>query len=88
MNALIANVASKSMLRAVVDAFVEQHSDRVTYFPAYEIVTVIDDDPYEDDHRHVQPECVHRIMELFEAWFVNDADQPEPAAATTQQSRA
>jgi len=87
-NALIANTASKSILRAVVDAFVNNHPDHVTYFPAYEIVTVADDAPYEDDNRHVRPECVDRIMQLFEAWFVDDADQPVPAEATAQQADA
>jgi len=85
---LIANTASKSILRAVVDAFVNNHPDHVTYFPAYEIVTVADDAPYEDDNRHVRPECVDRIMQLFEAWFVDDADQPVPAEATAQQADA
>ncbi len=72
MNAVIADTASKSMLRAVVDSFVSRHEERVTYFPAYEIVTTIDDAAYADDNRHVQPECVQRIMEVFEAWFVDD----------------
>lgn len=85
MNAVVANSASKSMLRAVVDAFVSRHADRVTYFPAYEIVTVIDDNPYADDNRHVQPECVQRIMELFEAWFV---DETAGGTAIATQGRA
>lgn len=71
MNAIIANTATKAMLRAVADAFVSKHEDRVTYFPAYEMVTVIDDDPYEDDNRHVREEAVEKIMSVFEAWFVN-----------------
>ncbi|MCH8822209.1 MAG: GSCFA domain-containing protein [Planctomycetes bacterium] len=74
MNAVTANTASKSMLRAVIDAFAEAHSDRVTYFPAYEIVTVLQGTPFEDDNRHVKPEAVDKIMLLFECWFV--AQQP------------
>ncbi len=70
MNSLVANVASKSMLRAVVDTFVNAHPDRTTYFPAYEVVTVTEADPYKDDNRHIRPETVDRIMRLFEAWFV------------------
>lgn len=70
MNAVTANSASKAMLCAVIDAFVEAHSDRVTYFPAYEIITVLLGTPFEDDNRHVKPEAVDKIMRLFECWFV------------------
>ncbi len=77
MNSVIANTASKSMLRAVIDAFVSAHGDRVTYFPAYEIVTGLSGAPYEEDNRHVRPDAVDQIMRLFEAWFV----EPKPAAA-------
>lgn len=82
MNAVIANTASKSMLRAVADAFVTRHEDRVTYFPAYEMVTVIDDSPYEDDNRHVRDECVDRIMRLFEAWFVCEGSNAKAQSTT------
>ncbi len=75
MNSVIANIASKSMLRAVIDALVSGHSDRVTYFPAYEVVTDLSGTPYEDDNRHVRPEAVDQVMQLFEAWFV----EPKPA---------
>ena len=71
MNSVLANIASKSMLRAVIDTFVSAHGDRVTYFPAYEIVTGLSGAPYEEDNRHVRPEAVDQIMKLFEAWFVD-----------------
>lgn len=70
MNAVTANTASKSMLRAVIDAFAAAHSDRVTYFPAYEVVSVLQGEPFEDDNRHVKSEAVDEIMRLFESWFV------------------
>jgi len=70
LNAVTANTASKAMLRAVIDAFAEAHSDRVTYFPAYEVVSVLQGEPFEDDNRHVKPEAVDEIMQLFESWFV------------------
>lgn len=71
-NALVANCASKSILRAAVDAFVENHPDRVTYFPAYEIVTCAEESPFDEDSRHVKVEVVARIMKLFESWFVEE----------------
>ena len=77
MNSVIANAASKSMLRSVIDVFVSAHSDRVTYFPAYELVTGLSGTPYEEDNRHVRPETVDQIMQLFEAWFVES--KPAPA---------
>ncbi|MBT8486947.1 MAG: GSCFA domain-containing protein [Phycisphaerales bacterium] len=83
MNSLIANTATKSMLRAVVDAFVTAHPDRVTYFPAYEIITLTEPDAYEDDNRHVRPVAVDHIMKLFERWFVAPAPTPaEPSSSS------
>ena len=69
-NSLVANCASKSLLRAAVDAFVHSHPERVTYFPAFEIVTCTERDPFDEDSRHVKVEVVERIMKMFEQWFV------------------
>ncbi len=80
LNALVANSASKSLLRAVVDEFASLHPDRVTYFPAYEVVTVAERQPFEADNRHVRAETVDRIMRLFEAWFVEPGAEGAPAA--------
>jgi len=71
VNALVANSASKAILRAAVDAFVSRHPERVTYFPAYEVVTCAEQAAFEDDNRHVKVEVVERIMGLFEQWFVS-----------------
>lgn len=70
MNSVVANSASKSMLRAVLDAFAEKHSERVTYFPAYEIATTFESSKLTDINRHVNPETVETIMRIFESWFV------------------
>ena len=71
LNSLVANTAGKSILRAAVEAFVTNHPEKVTYFPAYEIVMVAEKKPFQDDNRHVKPEVVDQIMKLFESWFVN-----------------
>lgn len=76
MNSVIANTASKSMLRAVIDTFVSAHPDRVTYFPAYEVVSVLSSAAYEQDNRHVRADAVDQIMQLFEAWFVEPKSAP------------
>jgi hypothetical protein len=70
VNSIIANTASKSILRAGVEAFVMKHPERVTYFPAYEVVMAAEKNPFKSDNRHVKQEVVDRIMKLFEAWFV------------------
>ncbi len=69
-NSVIANVANKSMLRAAVETFVKDNSESVFYFPAYEIVTLLEEDPYEIDNRHVKKETVDEIMSLFESYYV------------------
>jgi hypothetical protein len=70
-SAISANMASKSMLRAVAEELTAAHPDIVSYFPTYEIVTVLEKNAFKDDNRHVRPEVVERIMQLFEAWYVD-----------------
>jgi len=77
INSLIANSASKSLLRAAVETFILKFPERVTYFPAYEVVMVTEKAPFKEDNRHIKPEVIDRIMNLFEEWFVKreiDAD--------------
>ena len=69
-NSVEANCASKSMLRAAVEEFVQNHGSDVSYFPAYEVVTCTHDDPFEADARHVQRTTVNSIMNLFEHRFL------------------
>lgn len=64
-----ANMLSKSTLRVAAEYFAHQH-DRVHYFPSYEIVLQAVPDPYEDDNRHVTPETVQTVMEVFETLYV------------------
>jgi hypothetical protein len=71
IDAISANTASKSILRAAVDEFVSRHNDNVVYFPAYEITTVLQECAFKDDHRHVKPETVDAIMGVFRTWFVD-----------------
>ena len=63
------------MLRAVVDEFVRSHGDDVSYFPAYEIVTCTNEDPFQDDARHVQRSTVDTIMALFEHRFLKPGER-------------
>lgn len=74
-NSIEANCASKSMLRAVVDEFVRTHDDSVSYFPAYEVVTCTNLDPFEADARHVKRSTVDSIMALFEHRFLRKGER-------------
>ncbi|MFP4120213.1 MAG: GSCFA domain-containing protein [Coleofasciculus sp.] len=69
-SAVIANSASKAILRAAVDSFVLSNSDNVWYFPAYEMVKEIIVNPFKEDHRHVRPEAIASIMDLFASWVL------------------
>ena len=72
VNSVIADTGGKSMLRAVVDEFVNTHGDDVVYFPAYEVVRCLTPNPWKADARHVTRETVASIMSLFEEWFVKE----------------
>ena len=71
MNSIIANTSQKSMLRAVIDEFCQIHPENVIYFPAYEILTVVDKYQFEDDNRHITSKGIESVMSLFTAWFLD-----------------
>jgi hypothetical protein len=71
-NAVIANNENKSMLRCAVSEFVHAHPDDVSYFPSYEIVTLLEPAPYTDDNRHVRIDTIERIMAFFQRYYVRD----------------
>ena len=52
---------------------------RLFYWPAYEMVKEGFEQPYLDDGRHVRPEVVRQILELFGKYYVPPPDAP-PAA--------
>nr|MBN2277215.1 GSCFA domain-containing protein [candidate division Zixibacteria bacterium] len=66
-----ANSVSKAILRAALDEFLRQHPDTpdLHYWPSYEIVNNYFSDPYEDDNRHIKPEAVRVIMEMFTKYY-------------------
>jgi len=64
-----ANMHSKAVLRVAAQEFVERNSETY-YFPSFELVTYGFENPWADDHRHVAPEAVSRIMEMFREMFV------------------
>jgi hypothetical protein len=62
----VANVESKSRIRAAVSEFVDRHPD-VHYFPSYEMVVTAErqSDYFRDDGRHVHRHAVRYIVSRF-----------------------
>jgi hypothetical protein len=70
----IANVESKSRIRAAVSEFVERHPD-VRYFHSYEMVVTAErqSDYFRDDGRHVHRHAVRYIVSRFLDLFADPA---------------
>jgi hypothetical protein len=64
-----ANMHSKAVLRVAAQEFVEKH-EGIHYFPSFELITYGFENPWREDHRHVQPAVVSRVMEMFREMFV------------------
>jgi hypothetical protein len=63
---VVANAASKAVLRAVADEVCARHAD-VLYFPSFEIVNLSDPSlAWEADRRHVTRPMVEFILESFQ----------------------
>ena len=65
-----ANALSKATLRVAAEEFCNQHPNEAVYFPSYEVVTACTRNPWESDMRHVSPEAVDRVMQLFKKMFI------------------
>lgn len=68
-NVVVNSVESKSTLLVAAKAFIARHED-VHYFPSYELVQHVIEDPFEFDRRHVKRSTVSTIMRVFERNFV------------------
>lgn len=72
MDVAVANMASKSILRAVVAELTTRYPD-IHYFPSYEMCLYDWDRSFREDGRHVQPEKVREIMDQFsDIWMENN----------------
>lgn len=67
-----ANCHSKSVLRVAADELVRNNPD-MYYLPSYELVTECSRQPWQDDFRHVTPDTVQRVIQMFTEMFVQDA---------------
>jgi len=68
---LEANTHSKAVLKVALEEVVKQHED-IYYLPSYELVTEATENPWKEDHRHVTPETVSRVITMFKEIFVSE----------------
>ncbi|PSJ58837.1 GSCFA domain-containing protein [Pseudaminobacter soli (ex Li et al. 2025)] len=78
---IIANSASKAILRAALDEFMRGptlNDDKVFYFPSYEIVNSCFINPMMEDRKHPHDHVIELNMKVFERYFcksgLTDAD--------------
>lgn len=69
INCISANTISKAILRISLDNLSYGDEYGRYYFPSYELVKEVFENPFKDDNRHVKPEYVMKIMELFGKHF-------------------
>ena len=76
---IVANAASKAILRAAVDEFVSAHAAELNetyfYFPAYEIVTELLHDPLVDNV-HIHDHHAAYVLEVFARFFTDLPPEP------------
>jgi hypothetical protein len=76
----VANMESKSTLRAVAAALCAEHPT-LSYVPSYELCIYDWERAFREDGRHVRPEKVRQIMDLFMDSFFVDGRETKGAAA-------
>ena len=45
---------------------------QVHYWPAYEMIKECFSEPYLEDGRHVKPECVQQVLQLFGKYYLKE----------------
>ncbi|MSV30485.1 MAG: hypothetical protein EXQ52_17335, partial [Bryobacterales bacterium] len=72
---ITANHVSKAILRVALDEFLFSEDIRARnqyyYFPSYELVLNLFDNPFESDNRHVRPEVAAAILDIFSAAYTD-----------------
>lgn len=85
MSPIVANVASKAIVRAAVDEFLRAHADEIGdvyyYFPSYEIVMELLTDPY-SDNRHIHLHYSDVVIDVFARHYTTVARSDARPAMT------
>ena len=71
---VVANTASKAIVRAALDEFLRSRDDlneTYFYFPAYELVNTFFTNPFQTDHRHLYDYGVDAVLSLFANTFTD-----------------
>jgi hypothetical protein len=68
-NVVLRSIANKALLLNAAHDLAEEYSEKVCYFPAFEIVNYISPLPYRTDKRHIKYRTVMTIMDCFEKVF-------------------
>ncbi|MEL6679096.1 MAG: GSCFA domain-containing protein [Pseudomonadota bacterium] len=70
------NAVSKGVLRVAIDEVVREKADEgvLHYWPSYELITDVFQQPYKDDRRHPKEQVLDFIMTLFERTWCVDSD--------------
>jgi len=88
---IVANAASKAILRAALDEFMRDDPHAADpdlhYFPAYEIVNELFPVRFLYDGRHPHPSIVPAVMKIFEAHFCETALTRAEAEASLKLAR-
>lgn len=90
ISALTANSASKAILRAALDEFLRAHRNELNqtyfYFPAYEIVTELLEDPYFPDLMHLYDYVPQQVMAVFAKHYTSLPPDGDVAVGTNSMS--
>lgn len=83
MSPLVANSASKAIIRASIDEFVRRHAEEVGktyfYFPSFEIIREFFVDPY-SDNIHIRPSHSDVVIDTFARSYTTLPVPDEPLA--------
>lgn len=69
-NVGVADLESKSILRSVLGQIAREYPDNVTYFPVYEMATILGMQVYQEDGQHVLPSFTQLAVDSFVNSFV------------------
>lgn len=76
VSCITANEVSKSIVRVAVDRIMRDKIPNVYYFPGYEMVRVLSQDPYQQDARHVNDSFIAPLMEDFLRFYAKAPERP------------
>ena len=69
VSCITASSVSKAILRVAIDELIRTSNVELHYFPSYEIVKDMFNDPFMPDNRHPKPEVITQVLEAFERNF-------------------